>query len=282
MILNPTTIAISSSHVMAIVNLTPDSFYASSRHASYDVVRESVERAVREGATIVDLGGYSSRLGADEVSVDEEWRRVEMGLKAVRDAEVGVVVSIDTFRSEIVRRAYEGYGPFIVNDISAGEADRAMIATVAELGLPYVAMHMRGTPETMQSLTDYETGVTEGVVEYFRERVKVLEAAGIARDNIILDPGFGFAKTVEQNYELLAGLKALRALGYPLLIGVSRKSMIYRALGITPQEALPGSLALAWEALRSGEAIVRVHDVAATHQVMELANYYKRVGYDKG
>lgn len=282
MILNPTTIAISSSHVMAIVNLTPDSFYASSRHASYDVVRESVERAVREGATIVDLGGYSSRPGADEVSVDEEWRRVEMGLKAVRDAEVGVVVSIDTFRSEIVRRAYEGYGAFIVNDISAGEADRAMIATVAELGLPYVAMHMRGTPETMQSLTDYETGVTEGVVEYFRERVKVLEAAGIARDNIILDPGFGFAKTVEQNYELLAGLKALRALGYPLLIGVSRKSMIYRALGITPQEALPGSLALAWEALRSGEAIVRVHDVAATHQVVELANYYKRVGYDKG
>lgn len=282
MILNPTTIAISSSHVMAIVNLTPDSFYASSRHASYDVVRESVERAVSEGATIVDLGGYSSRPGADEVSVDEEWRRVEMGLKAVRDAEVGVVVSIDTFRSEIVRRAYEGYGPFIVNDISAGEADRAMIATVAELGLPYVAMHMRGTPETMQSLTDYEAGVTQGVVEYFRERVKVLEAAGIARDNIILDPGFGFAKTVEQNYELLAGLKALRALGYPLLIGVSRKSMIYRALGITPQEALPGSLALAWEALRSGEAIVRVHDVAATHQVVELANYYKRVGYDKG
>ena len=282
MILNPTTIAISSSHVMAIVNLTPDSFYASSRHSSYDVVRESVERAVREGATIVDLGGYSSRPGADEVSVDEEWRRVEMGLKSVRDAEVGVVVSIDTFRSEIVRRAYEGYGTFIVNDISAGEADRAMIATVAELGLPYVAMHMRGTPETMQSLTDYEVGVTEGVVEYFRERVKVLEAAGIARDNIILDPGFGFAKTVEQNYELLAGLKALRALGYPLLIGVSRKSMIYRALGITPQEALPGSLALAWEALRSGEAIVRVHDVAATYQVMELANYYKRVGYDKG
>ncbi len=267
---------------MAIVNLTPDSFYASSRHSSYDVVRESVERAVREGATIVDLGGYSSRPGADEVSVDEEWRRVEMGLKAVRDAEVGVVVSIDTFRSEIVRRAYEGYGPFIVNDISAGEADSAMIATVAELGLPYVAMHMRGTPETMQSLTDYEAGVTEGVVEYFRERVKVLEAAGIARDNIILDPGFGFAKTVEQNYELLAGLKALRALGYPLLIGVSRKSMIYRALGITPQEALPGSLALAWEALRSGEAIVRVHDVAATHQVVELAKYYKRVGYDKG
>ena len=282
MILNPTTIEISSSHVMAIVNLTPDSFYASSRHSSYDVVKESVERAVSEGATIVDLGGYSSRPGAEEVSADEEWRRVEMGLRAVRDAEVGVVVSIDTFRSEIVRRAYEGYGAFIVNDISAGEADSAMIAMVAELGLPYVAMHMRGTPETMQSLTDYEAGVTQGVVDYFRERVKVLEAAGISHDNIILDPGFGFAKTTEQNYQLFAGLKALRALGYPLLIGVSRKSMIYRALGITPQEALLGSLALAWESLRGGDAIIRVHDVSATHQIVELANYYKRVGYDKG
>jgi dihydropteroate synthase len=280
MILNPTTINIRDSHVMAIINLTPDSFYASSRNASYSAARESVERAVNEGATIVDLGGYSSRPGAEQVSVDEEWRRVEMGLRAVRDAEVGIVVSIDTFRSEIVRRAYEGYGAFIVNDISAGEADDAMIATVAELGLPYVAMHMRGTPETMQSMTEYAEGVTQGVVDYFRERVKVLETAGI--DNIILDPGFGFAKTTEQNYELLAGLEALRALGYPLLIGVSRKSMIYRALGITPQEALPGSLALAWEALRSGDAIIRVHDVAATHQVVELAKYYKLVGYDKG
>lgn len=267
---------------MAIVNLTPDSFYASSRHASHDAVRESVVRAVSEGATIVDLGGYSSRPGAEEVSVDEEWRRVEMGLQAVSDAEVGVVVSVDTFRAEIVRRAYEGYGAFIVNDISAGEADNDIIGVVAELGLPYVAMHMRGTPETMQSLTEYEEGVTKGVVDYFRERVEVLVAAGIAPQNIILDPGFGFAKTTEQNYELLAGLKELRALGYPLLIGVSRKSMIYRTLDITPQEALPGSLALAWEALRGGEAIVRVHDVAATHQVVELAKYYKRVGYDKG
>ena len=267
---------------MAIVNLTPDSFYATSRHASYNAVRESVERAVGEGATIVDLGGYSSRPGAECVTLEEEWRRVEMGLRAVRDAEVGVVVSIDTFRSEIVRRAYEGFGAFIVNDISAGEADEAMISTVATLGLPYVAMHMRGTPESMQSLTEYTEGVVKGVVEYFRERSKVLEAAGIAHDNIILDPGFGFAKTIEQNFELLAGLEALRALGYPLLIGVSRKSMIYRTLDITPQESLPGSLALAWEALRGGDAIVRVHDVAPTHQVVALAKCYKRVGYDKG
>ena len=262
---------------MAIINLTPDSFYSTSRHASYADVRASVEAAVRGGATIVDLGGYSSRPGAAEVSVDEEWQRVEMGLRAVRDAEVEVVVSIDTFRSEVVRRAYEGFGAFIVNDISAGEADEAMVGVVAELGLPYVAMHMRGTPETMQSMTDYDNGVVSGVVNYFSERVKMLEAAGI-----ILDPGFGFAKTAEQNFELLAGLKELRALGYPLLVGVSRKSMIYRTLGITPEESLAGSLALAWEALRGGNAIVRVHDAVPTHQVVALANYYKHVLYDKG
>ena len=282
MILNPTTINIRDSHVMAIINLTPDSFYSTSRHLSYAEVCQSVEHAVRAGATIVDLGGYSSRPGADEVSVEEEWRRVEMGLQAARDVSEGVVVSIDTFRAEIVRRAYEGYGAFIVNDITAGEADRTIIGVVAELGLPYVAMHMRGTPATMQSMTDYAEGVTKGVVDYFRERVKTLEMEGVERKHIILDPGFGFAKTVEQNHELLASLDELRALGYPLLIGVSRKSMIYRPLGITAEESLPGSLALAWEALRGGDAIVRVHDVAATHQVVELAKFYKQVRYDKG
>ena len=282
MILNPTTINIRDSHVMAIINLTPDSFYSTSRHLSYAEVCQSVEHAVRAGATIVDLGGYSSRPGADEVSVEEEWRRVEMGLQAARDVSEGVVVSIDTFRAEIVSRAYEGYGAFIVNDITAGEADSDIIGVVAELGLPYVAMHMRGTPATMQSMTDYAEGVTKGVVDYFRERVKTLEMEGVERKHIILDPGFGFAKTVEQNHELLASLDELRALGYPLLIGVSRKSMIYRPLGITAEESLPGSLALAWEALRGGDAIVRVHDVAATRQVVELAKYYKQVRYDKG
>jgi dihydropteroate synthase len=282
MILTPETIELRSSHVMAIVNVTPDSFYSMSRHSSCAEVCRSVERAIAEGATIIDLGGYSSRPGAEDVSVEEEWRRVEMGLQAVCSVDAGVVVSIDTFRAEIVRRAYESFGPFIVNDISAGEADADMIATVARLGLYYVAMHMRGTPETMQSETEYREGVVAAVVNYFRERVKHLEAEGIEHNRIILDPGFGFAKTTQQNHELLAGLGELRALGYPLLIGVSRKSMIYRALGITADDSLPGSLALAWEALRSGDAIVRVHDVAATKQVVELSKYYKSVAYDKG
>lgn len=274
MILEPKNINLSDSHVMAIVNLTPDSFYSESRNDDFDAAVKAVERAASEGATIVDLGGYSSRPGADDVAVEEEWRRVCMGLEAVQRVDAGVVVSIDTFRSEIVRRAVDGYGDIIVNDISAGEMDSGMVPTVARLGLNYVAMHMRGTPSTMQQMTSYDSGVTEGVVSYFRHRVMQLESAGIARQRIILDPGFGFAKNVEQNFELLKGLDSIRALGYPLLIGVSRKSMIYRSLDIKPEEALPGSLALAWQALQGGNTILRVHDVAATMQVLRLSNIY--------
>lgn len=274
MILEPKNINLSDSHVMAIVNLTPDSFYSESRNDDFEAAIKAVERAASEGATIVDLGGYSSRPGADDVAVEEEWRRVCMGLEAVQRVDAGVVVSIDTFRSEIVRRVVDGYGDIIVNDISAGEMDSGMVPTVARLGLNYVAMHMRGTPSTMQQMTSYDRGVTEGVVSYFRHRVMQLESAGIARQRIILDPGFGFAKNVEQNFELLKGLDSIRALGYPLLIGVSRKSMIYRSLDIKPEEALPGSLALAWQALQGGNTILRVHDVAATMQVLRLSNIY--------
>jgi dihydropteroate synthase len=234
-----------------------------------------IEAVVASGATIVDIGGYSSRPGAAEVSVEEEWSRVRMGLEAVRSIREGVVVSVDTFRSDIVRRAVLEFGDIIVNDISAGELDSEMLAVVAKYKLPYIAMHMRGTPNTMQSMTDYGGDVVGGVVEYFVDRVKVLRAAGI--DNVVLDPGFGFAKDAKQNFELLKGLNRVRELGYPLLVGVSRKSMIYRTLGVTPEESLPGSLALAWEALQSGAAILRVHDVVETVQVMRLAGIYKRV-----
>ena len=277
MILKPTTINLSDSHVMAIVNVTPDSFYSESRSATYDDVRDRVERAVSAGATIVDIGGYSSRPGAQDVDVEEEWRRVAIGLEAVCSAQCEVVVSIDTFRSEIVRRAYVSYGAFIVNDISAGELDDAMLATVAELDLPYVAMHMRGTPQTMQADTEYRGGVVAGVAAYFEHRIGELLAAGVKRHNIILDPGFGFAKSVEQNYELLRGLNVIRELGFPILVGVSRKSMIYRPLGATPEASLPGSLALAWEALGSGCAILRVHDVAETMQILKVRNIYNSV-----
>ena len=258
---------------MAIVNLTPDSFYATSRTMSRDDIQQRLLDAISEGATIVDMGGYSSRPGAADVDLEEEWRRVDMGLSVAQSLDEGVVISIDTFRSEIVRRAVEAYGAIMVNDISAGEADEQMLGVVAQYDLPYVAMHMRGTPNSMQTLTDYPEGVVRGVVDYFAQRISQLEDAGIRRERIILDPGFGFAKSVEQNWELLRGLDELRALGLPLLIGVSRKSMLYKPLGKTPEEVLPASLVVAWEVLKGGPAILRVHDVAPTRQLVDLNNY---------
>ena len=275
MILAPSTINLADSQVMAIINVTPDSFYANSRIESVEGLCHRIESVIAEGATIVDIGGYSSRPGAKEVSVEEEWQRVSMGLEAVRRVNAGVVVSVDTFRAEVVRRAVAEYGDIIVNDISAGELDDEMLEVVAKNKLPYIAMHMRGTPKTMQSMTDYEDGVVVGVVDYFRRRIDELHKAGIS--SIVLDPGFGFAKDAVQNFELLKGLGKLRELGYPILVGVSRKSMIYRTLDITPEESLPGSLALAWEVLQGGEAILRVHDVAETVQVMRLAEKYKKI-----
>ena len=277
MMRKPKELNLQDRQVMAIVNLTPDSFYAESRQATADDVRQRVEAVIAEGATIIDIGGYSSRPGAAEVSLDEEWRRVRMGLDALSPVDGDVVVSVDTFRSEIVRRAYEEYGPLMVNDISAGEIDGEMLSVVARYRLPYVAMHMRGMPDTMQSLTEYKSGVVRGVREYFEARIVEMTAAGIDPKNIILDPGFGFAKSVEQNMELMKGLGDIAALGYPLLVGVSRKSMIYKSLNITPNDALPGSLAMAWEALVGGAKILRVHDVAATRQIVDLFNYYNKV-----
>lgn len=269
------SINLRDSHAMAIVNVTPDSFYSGSRTLSYEDIVRRVEDVTHDGATIIDIGGYSSRPNAEEVSVEQEWERVREGLRAVRSVDGGAVVSIDSFRAEVIRRAVEEFGDIIVNDISAGEQDASMLGVVAKYRLPYVAMHMRGTPKTMQSLTDYEDGVVRGVVDYFTKRVEEIIAAGVERDKIVLDPGFGFAKNLEQNYELLRGMDAIRALGYPLLIGVSRKSMIYKPLSITPEESLPGSLALAWEVLRVGDAILRVHDVRESAQLITLAKTYR-------
>ena len=260
---------------MAIVNVTPDSFYSGSRTLERAAIVERVEAAICGGAAIIDIGGYSSRPNAEEVSLEQEWERVREGLEAVRSVDGGAVVSIDSFRAEVIRRAADEFGDIIVNDISAGEQDEDMLRVVARYNLPYVAMHMRGTPKTMQSLTDYEDGVVRGVTEYFKGRIEEIVEAGVARDKIVLDPGFGFAKSVEQNYELLRGLDQVRALGYPILVGVSRKSMIYRPLGINPEDALAGSLALGWEVLRAGNAILRVHDVRESAQLVALANTYR-------
>ena len=259
---------------MAILNVTPDSFYAASRAESADAVAERVRRMVAEGADIIDIGGYSTRPGAEVVDEHEEIRRVMSGVEVCRTVAPDVTLSIDTFRASVAERVLSEYDNVIINDITAGEADGRLVDVVARYGAPMVAMHTRGTPQTMASLTDYKDVVAE-VADYLAQRAKWLVGQGVRE--VIIDPGFGFAKSIEQNYELMHGIDRLRELGYPILIGVSRKSMIYKSLGITAEESLPGSLALAWEALRTGAAILRVHDVAPTVQVMQLANkYFKR------
>lgn len=265
---------VSHPQVMAIVNITPDSFFDASRTWDEQSIAARVKRVVAEGATIIDIGGYSSRPGADEVTLDEELSRVERALAVVKDVAADVIVSVDTFRSRVAQRAIEMMGEVIINDISAGEADAAMVDVVAHYGVPYVAMHMRGTPQTMQSNTSYERDIVEEISTYFDRKIEWLHERGVK--DIILDPGFGFAKSLEQNYELLAGLDTLCKKGFPVLAGLSRKSMIYNLLGVTPAQALNGSTALHWEAVRQGATILRVHDVREAVEVVKLYDEYKK------
>lgn len=261
--------------VMAIVNVTDDSFYGASRTSTSEAIQRRVRSAVEDGVMLFDIGGYSSRPNASHISLEEEWQRVELGLRNVRSVATDAILSVDTFRSEIVLRAVENFGDIVVNDISAGEQDDKMIDVVARYNLPYVAMHMRGTPQTMQTLTSYEKDITSEVCDYFAVKCQVWQQRGVK--NIILDAGFGFAKSLEQNYELLAGLNNLCAMGYHVLVGVSRKSMIYRVLESTPEESLAGTTALHWEALRQGASILRVHDTREASDVVKLFKKYTSV-----
>lgn len=262
--------------VMGILNVTPDSFFDGSRtldDTSADVsvpVREMASRLIAEGADIIDIGGCSTRPGSAPVSQEEELRRVELGTSVVRGLSPEILVSVDTFRSEVARRAVDDWGADIINDISAGMMDDGMIPTVARLGVPYIMMHMRGSSDTMVGLTDYPDGVIAGVASELRGRIVEAALAGIG--DIIIDPGFGFAKTVAQNYELMAGLHELERLldNRPMLVGISRKSMIYKPMGITPADSLPGTTALNAVALERGAAILRVHDVAQCRQTVEV------------
>jgi dihydropteroate synthase len=267
--LNNKHIDLSSPRVMTIVNVTPDSFYDGSRTFTEEEIERHVERAIEQGTDMLDVGGYSSRPNADEVSVEEEIARVGRAMRVIRRVCPEMVVSIDTFRAEVVRRTVAKWGDCIVNDISAGELDPQMITTVAKLGLPYVAMHMRGTPATMQSMTDYDD-IVEEVHQYFAQRLDTLRKAGVK--DVVIDPGFGFAKTLEQNYQLMNGLGRLSDLGAPILVGISRKSMIYNLLSCTPAEALNGTTALHLEALRQGAKILRVHDTREAVEVVKIYN----------
>ena len=254
--------------VMGIVNVTPDSFFAGSRIDGAKALRARLDTLVREGAALADLGAYSSRPGAEEVSPEEERRRLRPALQILRDEYPNLPVSVDTFRSDVARMAVEEYGASMINDISGGGLDPAMYRTMAELQVPYILMHMKGDPQTMQQQASY-SDVTLEVIDYFAQRVGQLLELGV--HDIILDPGFGFSKTTAQNYELLAQLGSLvEAFTQPLLVGVSRKSMIYRPLGISPEEALNGTTFLHALALERGAKILRVHDVRPAVEAVQL------------
>lgn len=267
--LNNRYIDLTSPRVMTIINVTPDSFYDGSRTYTESEIERRVVEAVEAGADMFDVGGYSSRPSADDVPIEEEIERVGRAMGVIRRNYPDVAVSIDTFRAEVVKRITAEWGACIINDISAGELDAEMIPTVARLGLPYVAMHMRGTPSTMESMTDYADVVGE-VHDYFVRKLDELHTAGI--NDVVIDPGFGFAKTLEQNYELMNGLHRLTDLGAPILVGISRKSMIYKLLGCSPAEALNGTTALHLEALRQGAKIARVHDTREAVEVVKIYN----------
>ena len=220
-----------------------------------------------EGVDIIDIGAYSSRPGADDVKPQEEMQRLEMAMNLIAQKNISIPISVDTFRADVAYFAINSLGANIINDISAGLLDDAMIETVAQLKVPYIAMHMRGTPSTMNSQVDYNN-ITADVIYELSKRINKLTLSGV--NDIIIDPGFGFAKTIDQNYELLSNLEALHDLGYPLLVGISRKSMIYRALDISPKEALNGTSVLNTLALQAGASFLRVHDVKPAVEAVKL------------
>lgn len=244
--------------VMGILNATPDSFYSASRVESERDIAQRALQIVSEGGDIIDVGAYSTRPGADEVSQEEEMNRLRLALGVITKVAPEAFISIDTFRADVARMCVEECGAHIINDISGGTMDRRMFRTVAHLGVPYILTHIQGTPQTMQQHCQYEDLIAD-VMLYFSQRVNDLRALG-AKD-IILDPGFGFGKNLEQNYALMHHLDDFSEFGLPLLVGVSRKSMIHQLLGVTPAESLTGTIALQTVALTKGANIIRAHDV---------------------
>lgn len=254
--------------VMGILNVTPDSFYSGSRMGVDEMrIGERVEEILKEGGDIIDIGAYSTRHNADDISPEEEYSRLKIGLNVIKNIDANAIVSVDTFRADVARRCVEEFGVDIVNDVSGGTLDDDMFATVANLKVPYILMHMRGTPATMQQLTEYND-VTRDVIDDLHKKKCALNDLGI--DDVIIDPGFGFSKTVEQNYEMLNRLEDFKQLDAPLLVGVSRKSMIYRTLGCTPVESLNGTTVINTISLLKGAHILRVHDVKEAVEVCKL------------
>lgn len=269
--LNGRIMDLSTPRILGILNVTPDSFYAASRKQNDREIADRIEEIVREGGDIIDIGAYSSRADATHIPAEEELERLRHGLELIRQVAPQMPVSVDTFRADVARICVEEYGAALINDISAGEMDPKMFDTVSLLKVPYIMMHMQGTPQNMQHAPHYEHIVQEEL-EYFSKKKARLAAAGVK--DIIIDPGFGFGKTVAHNYELLHHLKDLHLLGSPILVGVSRKSMIYKVLDTDPQQALNGTTVLHTIALLQGAQLLRVHDVKACAEVIKLIKEY--------
>jgi len=255
--------------VMGILNVTSDSFYANSRTANVDAAMERVEQMLAQGADIIDVGAYSTRPGAAEVTNSEEWARLEPVLTAIRKKYPDAILSLDTFRSQIATDAVNNFKVDIINDVSGGQLDNEMFAAVGKLDVPYVLMHMRGTPQTMQNSeqTTY-SDFMGNVLNYFEEKIAQLQQYGV--NQILIDPGFGFAKTLEQNYELFGKMEQLHRFGFPLFVGISRKSMIYKLLNTSPDASLNGTTVLNTIALAKGAKILRVHDVAEACEAVAI------------
>lgn len=252
--------------IMGILNVTPDSFFDGGQYLSTDAVLIQVEKMLQNGAAFIDVGGYSTRPGAEVVTPEEEIKRVVPAIRRIMKAFPDALISIDTFRSEVARAAVEE-GACMINDVTGGDADAQMFATAGALRVPYILMHMRGTPQTKNQLTDYED-LLKDIASYFQQKIVALQQHGVK--DVILDPGIGFAKTVQQNFQLLQQLEYFRIFSQPKLIGVSRKSLIWKTLKITPEEALNGTSVLNTVALLKGASILRVHDVKEAVETIKL------------
>lgn len=263
---------LSQPQVMGILNVTPDSFYAGSRQQTEKEITRRASQILEEGASIIDIGAYSSHPNAQHISSEEEMRRLRTGLEIINRNHPGSVVSVDTFRADVARMCVEEYGVAIINDIASGDMDERMFETVARLGVPYIIMHMQGTPQNMQMNPHYDDMLKE-IFFYFSKKVQQLRNLGVK--DIILDPGFGFGKTLEHNYQLMNHLEEFSIFELPLLVDVSRKSMIYHLLGGTPDEALNGTTVLDTISLMKGADILRVHDVKAAVETVKIVQKMK-------
>lgn len=264
-------IDLSTPKIMGILNITPDSFYSGSRNKADDTLRKNAELMLKEGATFIDLGGYSTRPGAGDISPDEELNRILPAVELLLKTFPDILISVDTFRSEVAQKSIE-MGAAMINDISAGNLDNNMLNVIAKHQVPYIMMHMRGNPQTMKDLNEYDDMIQE-ILYYFSERVKMARSLGI--NDIIIDPGFGFSKNIAQNFEMLSKLEIFEMLSLPILAGLSRKSTIYKTLNCEPEDALNGTTVLNTVALIKGANILRVHDVKEAMEAVKLTSHLK-------